>query len=288
MRVVVTFKTGPHVEFEISEAALKRHPETMLSVLTADRWTGQEGAPEVQRIEAPEIAEKCWCVGMDKAVVALYARETGDQSFELPAPVELEDFIPIAEWLCLPLGDLSEITYEVGTENGYLARKVRAKLYIKVRENHSRAMTGITEAIEKTPKRKYRFVFLKREDDGEYSYEKKKEPFDRFLPQTELTGDYDPHSGDLLNTRQPLSMEQVARFGTKESAYEWAQCETMRDETVRELEDHGFEASWKMEQVEVSGWFQDGYGDGHDAVHGPRQVLTVTLPAAPGLPRCSE
>ena len=62
----------------------------------------------------------------------------------------------------------------------------------------------------------------------------------------------------------------------------------MRVETVRELEDHGFEASWKMEQVEVSGWFQDGYGDVHDAVHGPRQVLTVTLPAAPGLPRCSE
>ena len=74
----------------------------------------------------------------------------------------------------------------------------------------------------------------------------------------------------------------------KESAYEWAQCETMRVETVRELEDHGFEASWKMEQVEVSTTLIDGYGNYVDAVHGPRQVLTVTLPAAPGLPRCSE
>ena len=86
MRFELAFKTGPHVEFEIPEADLKRHPDTMLSVLAADRWTGSEGAPEVQRIEAPEIAEKCWSVGMDKAVVAMYARETGDESFELKAP----------------------------------------------------------------------------------------------------------------------------------------------------------------------------------------------------------
>ena len=44
-------------------------------------------------------------------------------------------------------------------------------------------------------------------------------------------------------------MEQVARFGTKESAYEWAQCEAMRDETTRELEGHGFEAWMLIGQV---------------------------------------
>ena len=73
MRFVLTFKTGADVEFEIPEADLKRHPETMLSVLTADRWTGPEGAPEVQKIEAPEVAEKYWSDGMAKAAVALYA-----------------------------------------------------------------------------------------------------------------------------------------------------------------------------------------------------------------------
>ena len=72
MPFVLSFKTGS-VEFEIPEAHLKRHPETMLSVLTADRWTGPEGAPEVQKIEAPEVAEKYWSDGMAKAAVALYA-----------------------------------------------------------------------------------------------------------------------------------------------------------------------------------------------------------------------
>ena len=41
-------------------------------------------------------------------------------------------------------------------------------------------------------------------------------------------------------------MEQVARYGTKESAYEWAQFETVRDETKRELEGHSFKASWNL------------------------------------------
>ena len=55
MRFVLAFKTGA-VEFEIPEAHLKRHPETMLSVMTRPRWTGSEGAPEVQRIEVPDVA----------------------------------------------------------------------------------------------------------------------------------------------------------------------------------------------------------------------------------------
>ena len=157
-----------------------------------------------------------------------------------------------------------------------LARVTRAKLYLKLRENRAKTMTGIIEAIKKEPKAKYRFVILQGKDDGEHSYEKN-EPFDRFLPKTELTGDYDPHSGYLLPTRQPLSMEQVARYGTKESAYEWAQFETVRDETKRELEGHGFEASWKTEPVELVRY---EYGEKTVIGNGLRQVLTVTLPAA--------
>ena len=107
MRFVLAFKTGA-VEFEIPETDLKRHPETMLSVMSRPRWTGSEGAPEVQRIEAPETAEDSWSDGMDAFVVAWYAR-TGSQAIELPAPAELEDAVAIADWLLLPLGDLSEI-----------------------------------------------------------------------------------------------------------------------------------------------------------------------------------
>ncbi len=33
MRFILSFKTGAPVEFDIPEAALKRHPETMLSVM---------------------------------------------------------------------------------------------------------------------------------------------------------------------------------------------------------------------------------------------------------------
>ena len=62
MRFVLTFKTGAPVEFDIPEAALKRHPETMLSVMSRPRWAGPEGTPEVQRLEAPETAET-YCVG---------------------------------------------------------------------------------------------------------------------------------------------------------------------------------------------------------------------------------
>ena len=80
MRFILSFKTGAPVEFDIPEAALKRHPETMLSVMSRPRWAGPEGTPEVQRLEAPETAETYWSDGMAKAVVTLYARETGDQS----------------------------------------------------------------------------------------------------------------------------------------------------------------------------------------------------------------
>jgi hypothetical protein len=108
MRFVLAFKAGADVEFEIPEADLQRHPDTMLSVWTRPRWAGPEGAPEAQRIEAPETAEDSWSDGMDAFVVSWYAR-TGGQAIELLAPAELEDAVAIADWLLLPLGDLSEI-----------------------------------------------------------------------------------------------------------------------------------------------------------------------------------
>ena len=147
MRFVLAFKAGADVEFEIPEADLKRHPETMLSVLTADRWTGSAGAPAVQRLEAPETAEDSWSDGMDAFVVAWYAR-TGGQAIELPAPAELEDAVAIADWLLLPLGDLSEITLGGDAADGNLARKVRAKTYIKLREDRAKTMVAITETID--------------------------------------------------------------------------------------------------------------------------------------------
>ena len=70
MRFTIVFKTGADVEFEIPEEDLQRAPETMLSVMSRPRWTGSEGAPEVQRLEAPETAENSWSDGMDAFVVA--------------------------------------------------------------------------------------------------------------------------------------------------------------------------------------------------------------------------
>ena len=263
MRFVLAFKAGADVEFEIPETDLQRHPETMLSVLTADRWTGSAGAPAVQRLEAPETAEDSWSDGMDAFVVAWYAR-TGGQAIELPAPAELEDAVAIADWLLLPLGDLSEITLGGDAADGNLARKVRAKTYIKLRKDREKTMVAITETIENAPKQKYRFIFLNRTDDKDYINKAATQPFDRFLPDT-----------------WRLTEEQLARFGNGESAYEWAQCETMRDETEAELEGFGFEASWKRERVELSGpRGMDFPPSDLMSVHAIRQVLEVTLPEA--------
>ena len=97
-------------------------------------------------------------------------------------------------------------------------------------------MVAITETIENAPKQKYRFIFLNRTDDATYINKAATQPFDRFVPET-----------------WRLNAEQLARTGSGESAYEWAQCETMRDETETDLEGFGFEASWKRERVELSG-----------------------------------
>ena len=263
MRFVLKFKTGADCEFEIPEADLKRHPETMLSVMSRPRWTGSAGAPEVQQIEAPETAEDSWSDGMDAFVVAWYAR-TGAQAIELPAPAELEDAVAIADWLLLPLGDLSEITLGGDAADGNLARKVRAKTYIKLRKDREKTMVAITETIENAPKQKYRFIFLNRTDDATYINKAAEQPFDRFVPET-----------------WRLNADQLARTGSGESAYEWAQCETMRDETETDLEGFGFEASWKRERVELSGpRGLDFPPSDLMSVYAFRQVLTVTLPEA--------
>lgn len=129
MRFLLSFTTGADVEFEIPEADLKRQPETTLSVMSRPRWTGPEGAPEVQRLEAPGTAETSWSDGMGAFVVAWYARTGGNQALELPAPVELEDAVAIADWLLLPLGDLSQITYAAGADIHRDARPARAFIY---------------------------------------------------------------------------------------------------------------------------------------------------------------
>ena len=129
MRFLLSFTTGADVEFEIPEADLKRQPETTLSVMSRPRWTGPEGAPEVQRLEAPGTAETSWSDGMGAFVVAWYARTGGNQALELPAPVELEDAVAIADWLLLPLGDLSQITYAAGADIHRDARPAHAFIY---------------------------------------------------------------------------------------------------------------------------------------------------------------
>lgn len=257
MRFVLTFKTGADVALEIPEADLKRHPETMLSVMSRPRWTGPEGTPEVLRVEAVTAAETHWSDGMAKTIISCYARDAGDHTVELPAPVELQDFIPIADWLLLPLGDLSKITYGAETADGNLARLMRAKLYLKLREDRAKTMTGIRDAIKKEPKEKYHFGFFAKTDDfNNPQYNHGNEPgvpLDRFIPDK-----------CLASQRR----EQERRFGTKQSAYKWSRCKKMRDETKRELERYGFEASWEN----VKATFRDGASLAH------RWILHVTLP----------
>jgi hypothetical protein len=199
---------------------------------------------------------------MGAFVVAWYARTGGNQALELPAPVELEDAVAIADWLLLPLSDLSQVTYAAGAEDGNLARKVRAKAYIKLREDRVKTMVAITESIENAPKHKYRFAFFSGTDDVEYIKKTLDEGFDTFLPV--IYG--------------ALREAQEARFGNKDSAYEWAQCKQMCDEAERELKGYGFAARWAKERFELSGpRGMDFPPMDLGCVYGFRQVLTVEL-----------
>ena len=132
MRFVLKFKTGADVEFEIPEEDLQASPETMLSVMSRPRWTGSEGAPEVQRIEAPETAEDSWSDGMDAFVVAwVRAPITRVRSARrAPGGGELVDAVAIADWLFLELDSRKSPSRRSSNDgdaaDGNLARKVRA------------------------------------------------------------------------------------------------------------------------------------------------------------------
>ena len=54
---------------------LRDHEQELCELMTAEMGKPvAQGAPEVQRIEAPETAEDSWSDGMDAFVVAWYAR----------------------------------------------------------------------------------------------------------------------------------------------------------------------------------------------------------------------
>jgi hypothetical protein len=233
MRFVLKFKTGADVEFEIPEEDLQRAPETMLSVMSRPRWTGSEGAPEVQRLEAPETAKDAWSDGMDAFVVAWYAstdNQGRDARFELPAGVELVDAVAIADWLLLEL-DFEKITYTASNDAGALSRVVRAKAYIERRKDRAKTMVALTEAMRKKPRDEYHFGFLADEDDASYVNKCLDKPFLKFA------GNYGTWE----------------RLGTVASAFEWAQDEGMREATVRDLKDYGFDAKWLHKYLELSG-----------------------------------
>ena len=107
--VVKSFEIGADVKFEIPDADLQRHPDTMLSAFAGPAGT-LDSRPEVQ-LKAVKAAETYWSDGMKEFLQMYYARASGDQAIVLPRSVELEDAVAVAEWLSMPLGDLSEITY---------------------------------------------------------------------------------------------------------------------------------------------------------------------------------
>ena len=75
--VLMSFETGADVKFEIPDADLKRHPDTMLSAFAA-RWAGPAGTPDSRpevQLKAVKTAETYWSDGMASAVVACYARK---------------------------------------------------------------------------------------------------------------------------------------------------------------------------------------------------------------------
>ena len=259
MRFVLKFKTGADVEFEIPEDDLQRAPETMLSVMSRPRWTGSAGAPELQRIEAPETAENSWSDGMDAFVVAWYANADNQGqigAFELPAGVELVDAVAIADWLLLEL-DFEKITFTASNDAGALSRVVRAKAYIERRKDRAKTMVALTEAMRKKPRDEYHFGFLADEDDASYVNKCLAQPFQKFA------GSYGTSE----------------RLGTVASAFEWAQDQGLRDATVRDLKDYGFEATWLRKYLELSGPRGIDYAPPElTSVHGYRWVLYVTLP----------
>ena len=75
--VVKCFEIGADVKFEIPDADLQRHPDTMLSAFAGT----PDSRPEVQ-IKAVKTAEAYWSDDMETFVQTYYARASGDQTEE--------------------------------------------------------------------------------------------------------------------------------------------------------------------------------------------------------------
>ena len=127
MKFKLTFGSAGAVSFEICEAALERHPDTMLAVMSRPRWNS--GGDAVQVLAAPDTAVASWSDGMAEFVVGSYALADGEAP-RLPSGVELKDAVAIADWLSIPF-DVDNVIYPEGVEDGNFARVLRAKAYVK-------------------------------------------------------------------------------------------------------------------------------------------------------------
>ena len=88
MRFVLnSFETGADVKFEIPDADLNRHPDTMLSAFAGPAGT-PDSRPEVQ-LKAVKAAETYWSDDMEVFLKTYYARASGDQQLRLVGAVTL-------------------------------------------------------------------------------------------------------------------------------------------------------------------------------------------------------
>lgn len=271
---------GPDVSFDISKEHLARRPDTMLSTLSKPRWNSKKDACQV--IEPVEVADESWSDGTAAAIVAWYALKK-DATFELPLGVELSDFVAIADWLLLELGNLGDIEYErtdgspdsdgegdlAGVGDGNLARIVRAAMYVKHGTDVVKGCASIREAIVRNPAVAYRFAFFRRADSVDYVNKCVSEP------HLCVGSKFDPPTSEAKRRMKE-------RIGVLEDHYQWSQDEMHREQCTANLEAGGLKASnWKKEYLELSGPRGVDFPPMDlEAVRGHRWVLHVTVPPA--------
>ena len=259
MKFTMKFKAGADAEFVIPEEHLAKHPETMLSVLSKPRWNTDGAAAQV--IEPVDVADASWADGTGEAIVAWYGRDGA--AFELPLGVELRDFVAIADWLLLDVGDLRKITYEGGNDDDNLARVLRAKTWLSRRANVGKGITFVKEAMIRSPSNKFAFGFLRNDDNESY-----------------------------INKARGTPLIAVGnRFG-KDPHFEWAEDEVLRTECARAIEGCGLKTAWSHVYLELSGSRLRHESEEYDypraevgSVYEFRWVLHVAVPEAEPAPK---
>ena len=262
MQIRLKFNHGADAVFDIPDDHLKKKPETMLSTMSKPCWAGKD---EFLVIEPVDVANESWCDGMAEQVVAWY---DPTEILALKPGVELKDWVAVADWLLLPLGNLEALLEGSDVEDddedsGDFARDIRARAYIKDREALRKSIDHIKFQMREAASKKFEFGFLNNTDDINY--------INKCLPSPlKLVGKkYPPLPGS-----------------SPTDACQWAQDEFLRNECVTILAACGVKATFALRTLELSGARGIDFPPMDlEPVRAARYVLTVTVPEAEPAPK---